>query len=364
MSKKILLKLHRWLGIISGPIVFVVALTGAFYAFQEEIQDLTQPYRFVEPQKQAFLLPSVLVAKAKTLHPHKKVHAILYDEPGRTTKVIFYQYNAYYRVVFLNPYTGQILADTDQEAGFFPWILRGHFYLWLPQWLGQPLVAWGTIVFAIVVISGLFVWWGRGNLNPQKWRLKKTKNRKRRNYDWHTLCGFYVSAFALVFATTGLVWGFVWFQEAYFKVTSLGEKYHPYSEPLLSDSISKQKQFATLDSLFHIEKQHLRKGQWLEFHLPEQQNGTLAYNINLDRQTYGQIDYHYFDPIKHQNLSVQHHWGRSKEATFAQQLQRSNYDIHVGAVLGFWGKCLAFLASLCIASLPITGYLIWRARKK
>lgn len=364
MSKKILLKLHRWLGIISGPIVFVVALTGAFYAFQEEIQDLTQPYRFVKPQKQAFLLPSALVAKAKTFHPNKKVHAILYDEPGRTTKVIFYKYDAYYRIVFLNPYSGKILADTDQEAGFFPWILRGHYYLWLPKWIGQPLVAWATLVFAIVVISGLFVWWRRGNLNPQKWRLKKTTNRKRRNYDWHTLIGFYVTAFALVFSTTGLVWGFVWFQEAYFKVTSLGEKYHPYTEPLMSGYISKQKQFSTLDSLFHSEKQHIRKGQWLEFHLPEQQNGTLAYNINLDRQTYGQIDYHYFDPIKQQDLLVKHQWGRLNEITFAQKLQRSNYDIHVGAVLGFWGKFLVFLASLCIASLPITGYLIWRARKK
>ncbi|WP_233207986.1 PepSY domain-containing protein [Siphonobacter sp. BAB-5405] len=40
-----------------------------------------------------------------------------------------------------------------------------------------------------------------------------------------------------------------------------------------------------------------------------------------------------------------------------------NYDIHVGSVLGFPGKVLAFLASLIGASLPVTGFLVWWNRK-
>jgi uncharacterized iron-regulated membrane protein len=41
-----------------------------------------------------------------------------------------------------------------------------------------------------------------------------------------------------------------------------------------------------------------------------------------------------------------------------------NYDIHVGAILGLSGKVLAFFASLIAASLPVTGFLLWRGRKK
>jgi uncharacterized iron-regulated membrane protein len=41
-----------------------------------------------------------------------------------------------------------------------------------------------------------------------------------------------------------------------------------------------------------------------------------------------------------------------------------NYDIHVGAILGFPGKVLAFLASLIAASLPVTGFMIWWGRRK
>ena len=41
-----------------------------------------------------------------------------------------------------------------------------------------------------------------------------------------------------------------------------------------------------------------------------------------------------------------------------------NYDIHIGAVLGYPGRIAAFLAALIAASLPITGLLIWLGKRK
>jgi uncharacterized iron-regulated membrane protein len=57
-------------------------------------------------------------------------------------------------------------------------------------------------------------------------------------------------------------------------------------------------------------------------------------------------------------------YGKLENATAADKIARMNYDIHVGAVLGLPGKIMAFAASLIAASLPITGFLIWRGRKK
>jgi uncharacterized iron-regulated membrane protein len=61
---------------------------------------------------------------------------------------------------------------------------------------------------------------------------------------------------------------------------------------------------------------------------------------------------------------VKHYWGKLKEASFAEKLLRMNYDIHIGAILGISGKIFAFLISLLIASLPVTGFLIYLGRKK
>lgn len=41
-----------------------------------------------------------------------------------------------------------------------------------------------------------------------------------------------------------------------------------------------------------------------------------------------------------------------------------NYDIHVGAIGGIEGKIIAFLSSLIVGSLPITGTMIWWGRRK
>jgi uncharacterized iron-regulated membrane protein len=348
---------------LTGPLVFVIALTGAFYAFQDEIQDLIYPYRYCNEFKGLERqVPSAIIKKAKTVHPNKQVHAILYDEPGRPVKVIFYSFEKYYRIVYVHPQSARILADVDQETGFFPWILKGHFYLWLPNWLGQPIVAWSTLIFSVVLISGLFVWWSRGNWRPSKWRLKQTRNVKRRNYDWHTLIGFYVSSFGLLFATTGLVWGFVWFAGAYYTVSSGGKQLQAYAEPQIRTMPSHQQTSYAIDQIFELNP--VNKGTWLEIHPPESRNSGIAWNVNYDRSTYHQIDYHYSEPTNLKELAVTHHWGRLKKANFADTLQRANYDIHVGSILGFPGKCLAFLASLLIASLPLTGLKIYLNRKK
>lgn len=55
--------------------------------------------------------------------------------------------------------------------------------------------------------------------------------------------------------------------------------------------------------------------------------------------------------------------GAYETAGFGTKLRRMNYDIHIGSILGFPGKVMAFLASLIGASLPITGFLVWYGRK-
>ena len=46
------------------------------------------------------------------------------------------------------------------------------------------------------------------------------------------------------------------------------------------------------------------------------------------------------------------------------KLMRMNYDLHTGAVFGLAGKIFAFLISLLIATLPISGFYIWWGRNK
>lgn len=92
-------------------------------------------------------------------------------------------------------------------------------------------------------------------------------------------------------------------------------------------------------------------------------HGAIAANANPDASTYWKIDYRYFDQYTMEELPVDHLWGRVDEASLADKLQKMNYDIHAGAKNGLPGKVLAFLLSAIIASLPVTGFLMWWGRK-
>ena len=71
--KKQIRFLHKWLGLISGLIVFIISITGCIFCFHDEIKDITRKeWRLVEPQNKPFVLPSVLQEKAKEILPNYK----------------------------------------------------------------------------------------------------------------------------------------------------------------------------------------------------------------------------------------------------------------------------------------------------
>lgn len=365
-ARKLIGKIHLWLGLTSGLVVFIVAITGCIYAFQAEIQDLVQSYRFVEIEDKEVLPPSKIWEAADEALPEKHIHGIMYYGPGRAAQAIYFSLEEnYYYFVYVNPYTGNVLKVKNEYADFFRIVLDGHFYLWLPAHIGQPFVASMTLVFLVMMISGLVLWWPKNkNGRKQRFSIKWNGQWKRKNYDLHNVMGFYVMLFGIVFALTGLVWGFMWFRDGVFFAASGGEKYVEYYTPASNTQASYKGTIPAIDQVWEIMKQEYPHAEWIEVHPPEDSVGAIAANANPDASTYWKMDYRYFDQYTLEELPVDHMWNRFHEATGAEKLMRMNYYIHVGAIAGIPGKILAFGLSLIIASLPITGFLIWYGRKK
>ncbi len=364
--KKLIHNLHLWLGLSSGLVVFIVAVTGCIYAFQSEIQDLTQSYRWVEPRSEAILPPSTLSALADEALPNKHLHAVLYPEVGRSAQAIYYSFEEnYYYFVYLNPYTGEVLKVKDEFADFFRLVLDGHFYLWLPPEIGQPVVASFTLVFLVMLISGLVLWWPKNKkVRKQRLTVKWDARWRRKNFDLHSVFGFYVLGFAAIFALTGLIWGFTWFRDGVFKLASGGQTYVDYYAPASQSNQTYSDSIPAIDRVWQRMRSEYPDAEWIEVHPPEGPNSSIAANANPDASTYWKMDYRYFDANTLEELPVDHIWNRFHQATFADKLMRINYDIHVGAIGGLAGKFLAFCLSAVVASLPVTGFLIWWGRKK
>ncbi len=367
--KKAIRKIHLWLGLVSGPVVFLVAITGSLYAFQEEIQDLTQPYRWVEPQDEPILPPSEMKAIALEELPGHHVHSVKYGSRERSVAVIFFEPDPeFFQAVFINPYSGKVLKTKDLTAGFFHFILQGHYYLWLPEDIGQTVVASATLVFLVIVTSGLILWWPatRGAFRQRsRFKWKPWTKWRKKVYDLHNILGFYILLFALIFAITGLVWGFQWFEDAVYKAAG-GDKSLTFERPP-SDTTQALAETAAIPPVDHIwqrmEKQN-PEAAYIDVHFPTGKSSSIYMEIRKDEGTFWRSDYRFFDQYTLEELSIDQVWARFENASVADKLLRMNYDIHVGAILGFPGKVLACLVSLVIASLPVTGFLVWYGRRR
>lgn len=363
--KKTIGKIHLWLGLSSGIIVFIIAVTGCLYAFQEEIQNYTEEYRFVEKQDKPFLLPSQLETIAKKELPKKSLHAIKYNGSKKAAEAIFYHYQPdYYYIVYMNPYTGKVLETANMDEGFFRFILDGHFYLWLPHEIGQIVCASATLIFLILILSGLYLWFPRNKnaIKQRFWfRWKKGTKWKRKNYDLHNITGFYMLLVALVFAITGLVWGFQWFAYSYYTVLG-GEKSMIYQDPISIKSGAHATK--PVDKIWIKMQKEYPDAKSIEVHPPENDSTAIAANANPEEGTYWKTSYRYFDQYTLEEKEVKHLYGKYENAFASDKLMRMNYDLHTGAVFGLTGKIFAFLCSLLIASLPISGFYIWWGRNR
>lgn len=368
--------LHLWLGLSSGIIVFIVSITGCFYAFQQEIKDAMEPWRFVEAKEQTFVPPSRLLDTAEIYMPGMKPTGLTYSNKEGAAAV-GYHYNEggkeSFSVVFMDPYTGRFLKKQQPigngDFDFFHFILDGHRALWLPYNIGRPIVGVATLIFLFLLLSGLIMWW------PKKWNSRAYKKSfkikwngtfKRVNYDLHNVLGFYTLILAFIIGVTGLVWSFQWFESGLYYLTSGGKEkpghHHPHSE-LSQAGLLENDSIPVLDRAWYkvMAAEPNAQGMYVTPVIEDKEDAIeiIAYQ-NLG-SWYNRNEY-YFDQYTLKRHRVQ--GDVYEEASFADQLMMLNYDIHVGAVWGLPGKILAFLVSLVCASLPVTGFLVWWNKKK
>ncbi len=368
--------LHLWLGLASGIIVFIVSITGCFYAFQREIKDALEPWRFVEVRPEGFVRPSVLLDTAAKYMPGKQASGLTYsDETGAAAVGYFGNENGKrtFHVVFLNPYTGEFLRKQQTVGGdefdFFRFIIDGHRALWLPYEIGRPIVGVATLVFIVLLITGLVMWWPKRwtrSTREQSFKIKWKARFKRVNYDLHNVLGFYSLLFALALGTTGLVYSFAWFDQAVYYIASGGEHkpehHHPHSD-LANKDRDWTAAISPLDSAWYETMKQVDHfgGMYMTPHLADDDDSYEILVYHDIGSFYNQSAF-FYDRYTLQPLEQE--GSKYSESKFADRLTMLNYDIHVGSVGGFPGKVLAFLISLICASLPITGFLVWWNKRK
>ncbi len=371
ITRKIISKLHLYLGLLSGVVVFIVCITGCLYVFKDEVTSLSEPWRQVEVQNKSIQLPSQIEKTAETILPGKP-SSITYGEPSDAIVIDYFTLEAV-NTIYIDPYDGKVIKTIEKKKDsfyFFDFIIEGHKSLWLPRDIGRPIVGYSILTFLITLITGIVLWY------PKKWNKKTIKNIfsirikssfSKINFDLHNVLGGYVFLILIIIAFTGLVRSLTWFSEGVYYATNGGRQLQAYTLPESGKKGIEQSLIKyPLDELYLQVKASAPYSKSLYFTLPYDKSGCFRVSISHKKgMYYTYIDNLFFDQYTLQPLEgTGPYSGKYAELSAADKFRRMNLDIHDGRILGIFGKIIAFLASLTGASLPITGFIIWLRKHK
>lgn len=374
--RKIAYQLHLWLGLTSGLIVVIMAATGCILVFEEELKHIVHPNRyFVENIGREKLSLSDLTEKAQKAFPESlKVKRVqISSDPARTyvfrtlkmdnEALTYWGTYLYYYRVYIDPYTGKVQEVEDAKHDFFEIVLDLHRRLLLGEKIGKTITGYSTLIFAIILFSGLVIWYPRKmskSMLKGMFFIKTSANWKRINYDVHNVLGFYAIIPLLFISYSALIWNFESIDK-WVKNTLNGNTPAEKKAKSTIPAETSETSVNILDMIDHKIKESLPNRESAMVNFPRTEEGTYYTELTYGNKQY-QNEYYNFDQYSGKILKYQSY--KDKNIGYGTALRERNYDLHTGSLFGISGRIIYLLAGIIATSLPITGFIIYFNKKK
>ncbi|MGI9575802.1 PepSY-associated TM helix domain-containing protein [Alloalcanivorax xenomutans] len=200
---------HFYAGLFTAPFLLILAITGALYLFNDELNDLIYPQLRFAPSGDAVLPAGDLVAVVREAYPRDTVTRIdMPVSPGRTAMAFVTPEQGEPLRVFVDPGDGTILGDVIYAHTLVGFADVMHGSLLLGRG-GDALVELAASWALVLVITGLYLWWPRGRRSRAFRFDRRTRGRKRWR-EIHRLVGVYTAVMIVFLIITGLPWASFW----------------------------------------------------------------------------------------------------------------------------------------------------------
>ena len=241
--RSVLWRLHLWSALLASPFVLVACLTGLLYVFTPQIEhhlhghldtvpaqasakpldQAVHAARQAAPQgwslhsvvpafeaddshKVAFLPPEQDKAKAGAQGGHGGHGGHGASAGAAPAKPQFLRPNfgipTRAMVVYVNPYTAEVLGQLKESERFANWARKLHAHLlqgesW--RWMIELAASWTLVM----LVTGVFLWWPR----PGQSGLPQARAQGRTAWrQWHAFTGVALGLVSVVMVATGLTW--------------------------------------------------------------------------------------------------------------------------------------------------------------
>ena len=229
--KSLFWRIHFWAALIASPFALIAVLTGIFYIFTPQIEaalydhlDQVTPIGAMRPLDDAVAAASVAAPAGWALHsvvpPYKagdtvKVnvapmvakiseHGGHHVDPAKAAPAARPSFGlpAQAMVVYVNPYTAEVVGDLASQARFSNWAKQLHSRLlqndnW--RWMIELAASW----LMVMLLTGISLWWPRSG---QKGLPQSGAKGRPAWQQWHSFIGVALAVMSLTVLTTGLTW--------------------------------------------------------------------------------------------------------------------------------------------------------------
>lgn len=367
-TKAVFGKLHLWLGLASGLIVFIICATGTILAFEKNIEDwFNRKAAYVEPVGEKLPI-DVLVANFKEQHTVPISRLRDFKNPKRATYIYGRDTETDQRVyTYYNPYTGEETGQLNEAASnFFSQTMRLHRWL-LVRNPGRLIVGIATTIFLFMLISGIVLWWPK-----RRAKLKNSLSINRKapwkviNYQLHNVLGFYSMIFLFIMAFSGLYIGQKWFKNGVNAVIAETPKEGKKEAVAKTIAPKAQKTAVGAPSSFNYQTLLKQTHELLPYksdayiYFPAKPTDQIRINKYPVRFGSKLSETVYFDGQTGDLAEVSTFDQRDR----VQQFRYINRFLHTGELMGWPLQLLFFIACIIGTSLPITGTIIWINKMK
>jgi uncharacterized iron-regulated membrane protein len=359
--KKISSQLHLWLGISSGLVVFVVALTGCILVFEEELEPVfNRSFHIVAVPKNQFRLPLDSLARlASVKFPKNKLTRIIVEKEADRSILFGFKQGKKEKellTIALNPYSGQVLGSRAEHDTFFEVVLRLHRYLCMGD-TGKVITGISCICFLVIMITGLVLWWPKRKNRKQRFTVKWDASPKRLNWDLHAVFGFYVLPFVFLIALTGLVWSYRWVNNLIY--LAFDGKPQQKREAPIQLPVAEKSATHYQEILNETHELLPNPGKVTFTTLDDDSLSVTIAKTDDEAAISNVVSFLYFNKADGALVSTRLY----KDETPGFKARRIVFPIHTGSLWGLPTKIIVFIASFIAASLPVTGVIIWLGRK-
>lgn len=378
--KKIFLKFHLWLAVPFGIIITIICFTGSMLVFEPEIVNvLRHDQIYVDnPRHTALSIDEIVRKVEQTLPSDVKVTGVtMYSDPNLSCKVNLSKPRR--AAMYVDQYTGQLKGLYERPA-FFDFMQRLHRWLLDSRddsggvFWGRTIVGISTIMFVLVLLSGVVIWWPR-TVRMLRNSLKITTS-KSRHLLWrslHVAGGMYVLLLLLAMALTGLTWSFTWYSKGFNALFGVNEVQKSgaevYAEQQAKDAAkAKEKTDKAGDKAGKVATATDIYAEWQTVYDTLRARNVKFDNITVSDGTadvaFGGLgnqraaDKYTFNPADGRITSVSLYADSDKSSKIRGWI----LSVHMGSWGGLLTRILWFIAALFGSTLPITGYYLWIRR--